>query len=97
MSLVGQATAEAPRMGGDEGEAFLRLLEEVLLANRLKPGSLVALRVGLPSGEPDREALLRAGVGGIPVFWERRPRPRVEIHVRLKRRRRLRSLVPEDP
>jgi len=96
MSLVAQATGES-RLAPEGEEATLRaLLERLLELNRLVPQSLVAARIGLPSGEPRPGVLRSMGIRRIPVFWERRAIPRVEIHVRLGRRRRLRSLPMED-
>jgi hypothetical protein len=96
MSLVTQATGEA-RLSPEGEEATLRsLLERLLAANRLEPRSLVAARIGLPSGEPAPGVLRSMGIRRIPVFWERKETPRVEIHVRVGRRRRLRSLPMED-
>lgn len=96
MSLVAQATGETKLLPEGE-EATLRLLLERLLAeNRLRGASVVAARIGLPSGEPAPAALRSLGITRIPVFWERHPHPRVEIHARVSRRRRLRSLSLEE-
>lgn len=92
MSLVAQATGEAPLLPAGEAATLRKLLEALLAQNRLRGPSLVAARVGLPSGEPAPEALRGLGVSRIPVFWERRERLRVEIHARVRRRRRLKSL-----
>lgn len=96
MSLVEQATGES-RLAPEGEEATLRaLLTRLLEINRLAAQSLVAARIGLPSGEPMPGVLRAMGIRRIPIFWERRENPRVEIHVRLRRRRRLRSLAMED-
>lgn len=96
MSLVAKAQAETRLLPEGEAATLAQLLDALLSLNRLRGPSLVALRVGLPSGEPDPELLRSKGIGGIPVFWERRPTPRIEIHARLGRRRRLRSLPLEE-
>lgn len=96
MSLVAQATGES-RLAPEGEEATLRaLLTRLLEINRLAAQSLVAARIGLPSGEPMPGVLRAMGIRRIPIFWERCENPRVEIHVRLRRRRRLRSLAMED-
>ncbi|HLV61006.1 MAG TPA: hypothetical protein VKY51_06335 [Fredinandcohnia sp.] len=97
MSLVAQAVGESRLLPEGEAATLHDLLSRLLAHNRLHGSHLVAVRVGLPSGEPAPQVLRALGVVRIPVFWERRPTPRVEIHARLGRRRRLRSLPLEEP
>lgn len=96
MSLVAKAVGASRLLPEGEAATLRRLLEQLLAANRLVGRSLVAARVGLPSGEPAPEVLRSLGISKIPVFWERRSHPTVEIHARVTRRRRLRSLVMEE-
>lgn len=94
---MAQAAGESRLLPEGEEATLHHLLARLLDVNRLRGSSLVALRVGLPSGMPAPEVLRALGIERIPVFWERRAPPRVEIHARMGRRRRLRSLPLEDP